>query len=197
MKRLALLFLLTLFSLFSCVHESDTTSIISVSVDPPGSGVVTGAGTYTIGAEVVLSASPSSRMVFQGWESNGTIVSTENPFRFIATDDLMLVAHFADYRQSLYGNYSGTRNNVFWMMNNPSSYDTTFAYAFTVSPHPSPDSIIVDNMVFPIDTTLYFYEMPYPGQIRSLEFVSDSCKVYFRSGGLGGFSSSNILGARN
>jgi hypothetical protein len=83
------------------------------------------------------------------------------------------------------------------MGNPPSIFDTTFAYSFSVSKHPSSiDSIIVDGGTFPLDTSLSFYEMPYPGNIRSLDFRNDSCLIYFRSGGLGGYFITEIKGLK-
>ncbi|MFM9028078.1 MAG: InlB B-repeat-containing protein [Bacteroidota bacterium] len=185
--------------LSSCVkhHLDDGIATISVNVHPAGSGIVSGAGDYNEGDSVTLNAIPARRMVFVYWEEDGRMISSSNPYRFLAGPDRQLTAVFEDYRERLLGAYSGTRNNYSWIMSNPIAYDTTFAYSFTVESHPSVDSIRVDNRVFPFDTTLKYYSMPYPGQITSLEFIGDTCKMYFRSGGLGGFGSTTITGLKN
>jgi hypothetical protein len=94
-----------------------------------------------------------------------------------------------DFRDALVGNYVGTKQLYSWNMSNPIAYDTTFAYSFSVSKHPSAtDSIIVDNRVYPIDTSLSYYYSNYPGNIDQMDFKNDSCLIYQRSGGLGGYS---------
>ena len=94
-----------------------------------------------------------------------------------------------DFRDALVGNYVGTKQLYSWNMSNPIAYDTTFAYSFSVSKHPSAtDSVIVDNRVYPIDTSLSYYYSNYPGNIDQMDFKNDSCLIYQRSGGLGGYS---------
>ena len=94
-----------------------------------------------------------------------------------------------DFRDALVGNYVGTMQQGSWSISNPISYDTTYAYTFSVQKHTSaPDSIVVDGRTYPLDTTLSYYYSPYPGNIDQLDFRNDSCFIYLRSGGLGGYS---------
>lgn len=68
---------------------------ISVSVNPIGSGIVTGGGTYTYGTSCTLTALPHTGYTFQGWSQNGTIVSTSQAYTFTVTETANYVAQFA------------------------------------------------------------------------------------------------------
>ena len=63
-------------------------------------GTVTGAGTYPQGAEVTLTADPAMDHTFVSWTKGGEVVSTANPYVFIASKDLELVANFAEISQT-------------------------------------------------------------------------------------------------
>lgn len=102
-----------------------------------------------------------------------------------------------DFRDPLVGLYLGTKQVGSWNMSNPIIYDTTYAYSFSVAKHPSAaDSIIVDGRTYSIDTTLIYYYSPYPGNIDQLDFRNDSCFIYLRSGGLGGYSFTHRQGRK-
>jgi hypothetical protein len=126
--------------------------------------------------------------------SNRIVVALSFVIVFLVTgcgkdDEQMLTPVPVDFRDALVGNYVGTQQQYFWTMSNPIAFDTTYAYSFSVSKHPtSADSIIVDNRVYPIDTSLSYYYSNYPGNIDQMDFRNDSCLIYQRSGGLGGFS---------
>ncbi|MFN5324288.1 MAG: InlB B-repeat-containing protein, partial [Bacteroidota bacterium] len=157
--------------------------------DPSFGGIATGGGAFLQGASVTLTATPAPKFVFEKWTLNGVIVSSQPVFTFPATVSGNYIAHFADYRDPVVGTYSGTRESGYWSNSNPIGYDTTYAYSFQVLKHPnSSDSIIVDGVTYPIDSTFYYYSSPYPGIIHELKFPSDSCIVYDYSGGLGGGS---------
>lgn len=67
---------------------------IFASVEPHGTGSVSGSGSFDYGTQVELTASPSTYYVFDNWTENGVIVSTEPTISFIANVDRSLVAHF-------------------------------------------------------------------------------------------------------
>lgn len=69
---------------------------ISASVDPVGSGSVTGAGTYNDGASCTLAATPASGKVFQGWYNGAQLVSSSASYTFVVTGNLSLTAKFGD-----------------------------------------------------------------------------------------------------
>ena len=68
---------------------------ISVSSNPNNMGMIEGAGTYTIGEEVTLTATSSSeKYYFVNWTENGNIVSDKAIYTFTAERDVNLVANF-------------------------------------------------------------------------------------------------------
>lgn len=121
------------------------------------------------------------------------IVSSSVLFGFNACsqddDSLPSPSGPSDFRDPLIGTYVGTKQQGSWSISNPIGFDTTYAYSFIVEKHGSAlDSIIVDGRTYPIDTSLSYYYSPYPGNIDELDFRNDSCFIYLRSGGLGGYS---------
>lgn len=57
-------------------------------------GTVTGTGTYKDNATATLTATPNDGYRFKNWTKNGTVVSTANPYSFMVTEDVELVANF-------------------------------------------------------------------------------------------------------
>lgn len=78
----------TVYCLFEAQAEGSVT--ISTNVSPAGGGSVTGAGSYAVGAQVTLRATPASGYTFTSW-SNG---STVNPLIFNAATTVTLTATF-------------------------------------------------------------------------------------------------------
>ncbi len=58
-------------------------------------GTVEGAGEYEEGAEAILTATPAEGYQFVNWTKGEEVVSTENPYTFVVTADVALVANFA------------------------------------------------------------------------------------------------------
>lgn len=71
---------------------------VRVYVTALGNGTVTGAGTYAIGANVTVTATPGNGATFQGWRTNGSTgsyLSTNTRYTFEATGDTVdLIAEF-------------------------------------------------------------------------------------------------------
>jgi len=67
---------------------------IQTSVSPANSGTVSGGGNYDYGETVSLTANAANNYEFSAWTINGTQVSTENPYTFTVSENLMVVAHF-------------------------------------------------------------------------------------------------------
>ena len=67
---------------------------ITATVDPEDGGTVVGAGTYTYGETVTMTATPNHEFSFVNWTEDGEVVSEEVTFTFTATQDRHLVAHF-------------------------------------------------------------------------------------------------------
>ena len=59
-------------------------------------GTVEGDGEYKEGTEVTLTATPAEGYQFVNWTSGETVVSTENPYSFVVTADVALVANFKE-----------------------------------------------------------------------------------------------------
>ena len=67
---------------------------VSVSIDPAGSGTVSGAGSYREGQTVTITAEPGDGYKFVAWQENGEIVSEEESYTFTVSGDRTLVAAF-------------------------------------------------------------------------------------------------------
>lgn len=67
---------------------------VAVSVSPPGSGSVSGAGIYAEGSTATLTATPDATHVFTGW--SGDVSGSNNPLTFtVGARDYNAVANFA------------------------------------------------------------------------------------------------------
>lgn len=69
---------------------------ISASIDPAGSGTVTGAGQYQEGETVTLTASPEDGYQFSAWKEAGQTVSEDEAYTFTAASNRTLVASFVE-----------------------------------------------------------------------------------------------------
>ncbi len=79
-------------------HAFNFISQVNVSVvsNPANMGIIEGAGTYTIGDEVTLTATSSSdNYYFVNWTENGNIVSDKAIYTFTIDGDRDLVANFS------------------------------------------------------------------------------------------------------
>jgi hypothetical protein len=77
----------------NCIGSTITEYTISVSTTNNG-GTVSGDGTFEEGETVTLTATPNPDYVFVKWTENGTEVSTDNPYTFVANGDRTIVAEF-------------------------------------------------------------------------------------------------------
>lgn len=76
------------------VAPPDTHFTINTSVSSAGAGTVSGGGSYTNGASVVVTAHASSGFAFANWTEGGTPVSSSTSYSFTATANRSLVANF-------------------------------------------------------------------------------------------------------
>ena len=67
---------------------------VNVSISPENAGTTTGAGTYTYGDEVTLTATPNFGYKFVSWTENDNVVSEELEFSFNITSNRNFVANF-------------------------------------------------------------------------------------------------------
>ena len=71
-----------------------STVTINAVATPSNSGTISGTGTYSIGNNVTLVATPLTGYTFLNWTENGVIVSSEPNYTFVANADRNLVANF-------------------------------------------------------------------------------------------------------
>jgi len=94
-------------------------------INPVGAGTVSGYGKYEKNTSVTLTAHPNPDYEFVNWSANGTVISDENPFTFILTQDTVIVANF---------DYVGISENILIssisILPNPTSSD--FVVSFDV-----------------------------------------------------------------
>lgn len=78
--------------------EPDDPNKAKVFVTAVGPGTVSGAGSYNLGSQVTVVATPNQGMSFQGWSNNGsqTIISTSASYTFTLDGQMDLVARFYD-----------------------------------------------------------------------------------------------------
>ena len=69
---------------------------ITVSANPAEAGIVTGGGEYEEGATATLTATANEGYEFVNWTVDGAEVSTENPYTFVVTANVALVANFKE-----------------------------------------------------------------------------------------------------
>ena len=70
------------------------TYVVRITVSPFNSGTVTGAGTYSYGEAVTVTATPAPGFKFMNWLINGVEVSKEASYTFTITNNVNLVAKF-------------------------------------------------------------------------------------------------------
>ena len=75
-------------------HFSLNSYDIAASANPTEGGTITGAGTYTHGETVTLTATANEGYLFDGWVKDEETVSTEPSLSFTAIEDGEYVAHF-------------------------------------------------------------------------------------------------------
>jgi hypothetical protein len=73
---------------------STKTYSINASVNPSNSGSITGGGNYSHGNNVTLVATPNVEYIFVNWTEDGSAVSTNASYSFVASKNRILVANF-------------------------------------------------------------------------------------------------------
>ncbi|MEA3460560.1 MAG: CARDB domain-containing protein, partial [Bacteroidota bacterium] len=70
------------------------TFTINATVQPAGSGTVSGTGIYDLNQSATLEATPATGYEFVNWTESGSVVSTQESYVFTVTSDRNLVANF-------------------------------------------------------------------------------------------------------
>lgn len=73
----------------------DNRRTITVTINPPESGTVTGGGPTLLGTAKTLSATPADGFLFHHWSENGATIGTDPTLTFTVTNSRNLIAHFA------------------------------------------------------------------------------------------------------
>ena len=76
---------------------------INVGQNNPAYGTVSGAGIYNIGDDVTVSATAAAGYTFSKWvDETNSVISTDNPYTFVAATDLTLKAIFLNSEGETY-----------------------------------------------------------------------------------------------
>ena len=79
--------------------KESTTPVVTYTINatafPTNGGTVTGAGIYHEGATATLNAYPAENYVFEAWEENGAVISTQASISFTVEGNRTLVARFS------------------------------------------------------------------------------------------------------
>jgi hypothetical protein len=99
-----------------------------------------------------------------------------------------------DFRDAIIGNYEGTERDYSYLMASPPNIsDTTFAKTLVVTKALDSASVTISAADYVLDSSLTYYVMSVPGPtIAEVKFRNDSCLMYFRNGGLGGYQERTI-----
>lgn len=133
-----------------------TTCTITASIDPEGSGTVTGAGQYQVGETVTLAAAVNDGYSFAGWQENGATVSTDNPYTFTAEGDRNLTAACKVFSvkftaiQTPYSNGGGAAfgNGTFVTAGNQQLYINTSTNGINWSSNSVGDYFAADHLAY-------------------------------------------------
>ena len=79
----------------NCAAATQTYNV-TVASDNTEHGTVSGGGEFSFGESCTVTATPADGYMFTGWTWNGDVVSGSAEYTFIVTDDMDLVAHFAE-----------------------------------------------------------------------------------------------------
>ena len=96
-KHLAIITVAALLSFTSCDKE-DPTYTLNLTVNPAEAGVVTGAGEYTEGTAVTITATPNEGYKFVSWTKGDTELSPDAEFSYTTTYETLTIA--ANFRRT-------------------------------------------------------------------------------------------------
>ena len=110
------------------------TYTVTATVNPVGSGTVTGAGVYEEGETATLVATPVSGYDFVNWTENGAEVSTDATYSFVVTEDRDLVANFTAPSTNILsiGDYTGAEGDILTIDINLANEDAVSGFQFDI-----------------------------------------------------------------
>lgn len=125
----------------------DSTYMVEVEPNNIAYGSVTGNEAVIVGGYARVTAVPNEGYRFSGWYSNGNLVSTESEYRFLATQDTKLTAHFtANDTIEPSSKPSPTPNMVIGSTNKPSPTPNTIIES-TNKPSPLPNNTTGNSII--------------------------------------------------
>ena len=83
---------------------------VTITATAQGNGVAEGGATYVSGDYVILEAFADKGKIFCGWYENGTLISTESVFGFVARSDRTLKAVFREQPTIKIKNFTATKS---------------------------------------------------------------------------------------
>lgn len=83
-----------IFTIAAAGEELPPTNVLDTVEQPLFSGVTTGDGSYAVGAEATVTATPYAGYAFANWTDNGKVVSTVPTYTRVMDVNHSLVAHF-------------------------------------------------------------------------------------------------------
>lgn len=101
-----------------------------------------------------------------------------------------------DYRFQWVGDYLVERTCNSWDINGNNNTTVVWDTISVTVICGTADSIMVDQARLPVDSSGYYYSNPFPSTWYELQFRPDSISVRWASGGLGGGTNCNSIGAR-
>ena len=83
------------FTVRPVCSSSSLSFVIDATVNPVEGGMVSGSGSYQLGAECMLTATANEGYTFTSWKENGNVVSTNANYTFTVSGNRILVANFS------------------------------------------------------------------------------------------------------
>ncbi len=153
---------------------------------PTEGGVITGAGSYTHGQEVTLTATPNEGYTFVRWRSGATTLSTSATYVFNATADVEVAAVFTQFTGDLFFSefIEGSSNNKGFEIFNPNGTTVDLTkYKVKLSNNgagfgiPSGQTVEDTRYVLPLTGTLAAGEVLVVANASAIQAILDKADV--------------------
>ena len=96
---------------YTVTQGGSNSAVITLYANPVTGGAVTGAGVYSIGSQVQISATPSMYYTFANWAQGGNVVSTSASYAFTLAGNETLVANFTANTSTVTGQVTRSCDN--------------------------------------------------------------------------------------
>ena len=92
--------------------ENTNSYLISVIANPTDGGIITGAGIYTPGITITLTATPNEGYKFVNWTENGVIQWLTDQYEFVVDRDRTIVANFEELPKFMISAIAGAHGTI-------------------------------------------------------------------------------------